>query len=324
MAPLVKHVLVAGKLHPLGRRILDAAHGVTVKYIDEISEASYAPFIEEADALLIRTQPMTAATVAMAQRLQIVSRHGVGYDAVDIEALNARGIPLAICGDVNSTSVAEQAAMMMLAASKLAIRADNAVRTGNWNWRNKLETQDVNGRNLLLIGFGRIGRRIASVVRGFGLQIRAYDPYLAKHGWPNSTIPPVATLDEGLAWADIISLSVPHSGEPLIGASEFRQMRDGVIVVNTARGGIVDESAMVAALQSGKVRAVGLDVFANEPVLLYEPLNQFDQAILSPHIAGLSAGAAERMAEAAARNILDFFANRLDHTLVVNREYLNG
>jgi D-3-phosphoglycerate dehydrogenase len=316
------HVLVAGPLHPSGRAVLDCAPSITVRYLDETSEASLAAHVAEADAVLLRTQPMSAATVAKAQRLRIVSRHGVGYDAVDVDALNAGGIALAICGDVNSTSVAEHACMLILAASKRAVQADRAVRTGPWEWRNRLQSQDLRGRNLLQVGYGRIGRHIAGMMAGFGLAIRAYDPFLPKHLWPDGPATPVSDLGQGLAWADVVSVSVPGAERPLIGRAELAAARDGVVIVNTARGGVVDEAALVEALASGKVAAAGLDVFETEPLPADHPLIRYDQVILSPHIAGLTEGAAERMAVGAAQNILDFFDGRIDTTLVVNREHL--
>ena len=315
------HVLVAGPLHPSGRAVLDCAPGITVRYLDETSEASLAAHVAEADAVLLRTQPMSAATVAQAPRLRIVSRHGVGYDAVDVEALTARGIALAVCGDVNSTSVAEHACMLILAAAKRALRADRAVRSGPWEWRNRLQSQDLRGRNLLQVGYGRIGRRIAGMMAGFGLSIRAHDPFLPEDRWPDGPAAPVPDLAEGLAWADIVSVSVPGGARPLIGRAELAAARDGVVIVNTARGGVVDEAALVEALASGKVGAAGLDVFETEPRPADHPLLGCDQGILSPHIAGLTEGAAERMAVGSARNILDFFDGRIDPALVVNPEH---
>lgn len=312
-------VLVAGKLHPVGRAVLDNVPDISVRYIDEISEDSYAPFIAEADALLIRTQPLSAATVALANRLKIVSRHGVGYDAVDVAALSARGIPLAVCGDVNSYSVAEHACMMILAAAKRALRGDSSVRKGPWGWRNSLESQDLRGRNLLILGYGRIGRHTAQMMAGFGMEIRAYDPWLAKQGWPDGPVADAGDLHDALAWADVVSISAPKGERPLIGAAELAAMKPGAILVNTARGGIVDEAALAQALASGQIAAAGLDVFEDEPPAPDHPLLQFDQLILSPHIAGVTEGAAERMAIGSARNIVDFLSGRIDPDLIVNR-----
>ncbi|MEG9862529.1 MAG: hydroxyacid dehydrogenase [Parvularculales bacterium] len=317
------HVLVTGLLHPSGCALLDAADEMTVTYIPDVSEESLAAEIGNAEAVLLRTQPMTESTVNKASRLRIVSRHGVGYDAVDVDALNARGIALAVCGDVNSTAVAEHAAMMILAATKRALRGDNATRTGSWDWRNNLESRDLRGQNLLVAGYGRIGRHIAAMMAGFGMAVRAYDPYLMKAGWPEGDVAGFETLEEGLGWADVISFSLPHKGKPLIGDDEIALMKDGAVLVNTARGGIIDEAALINALKNGKIGAAGLDVFKSEPLPEGHPFGAFDQVLLSPHIAGLTRESAERMAVSSAENILNFFAGTLDHALIVNREEID-
>lgn len=316
------NVIVAGKLHPSGRALLKSVSSLNIRFIDEISEESYAPFIHEADALLLRTQPMTLPTITAATNLKIVSRHGVGYDAVDLDALNERGIALAVCGDVNSYSVAEHACMMILAAFKRAIKGDSSVRCGPWGWRNSLESQDLRGRNLLIMGYGRIGRHTADMMRGFHMNIRAYDPFLKAQDWPAGDVEHVENLVDALAWADAITVSAPKSDKPMLAQAEFDKMKDGVIIVNTSRGGIVDEAALVWALRSGKVGAAGLDVFETEPLANSSPLKEFDQVILSPHIAGVTKGASERMAIGSAQNIIDFFDNMIDPSLVVNWQSL--
>ncbi|MFT8711395.1 MAG: 3-phosphoglycerate dehydrogenase, partial [Komagataeibacter rhaeticus] len=144
------HILIAGRLHPAGIALLDRTPGVTYDYVEDVSEASYAPLIARADALVLRTQPLSARTVEKADRLRIVSRHGVGYDAVDIHALDARGICLCIAGDVNSVSVAEHAMTLILACTKHLLAADHAVRDGQWAWRNRLMAGEVGGRRLLI------------------------------------------------------------------------------------------------------------------------------------------------------------------------------
>ena len=157
-----------------GREPIDAASAAGGQnYVEEISEPSYAPLIDKADALVIRTQPLTAATLAMAPRLKLVSRHGVGYDSVDVAALNARRIPLCIVGDVNSLSVAEHAMALILASAKRLLRADRAVRVGPWGWRNALEAGEISGRNLLILGYGRSGRHLARMAQGFAMPTRA-------------------------------------------------------------------------------------------------------------------------------------------------------
>lgn len=312
------HVLIAGKLHEAGLDLLKSAPGVTFDYVEEVSEESYAPLIEKAEGLVIRTQPLSAGTVARAQRLKIVSRHGVGYDAVHLPSLNERGIVLTIVGDVNSVSVAEQAMMMMLAAAKRTMAADRSVRERNWGWRNRLDAVELLGRNLLILGYGRIGRHLARMAAGFGMTIRAYDPFLEEQGWPVDGARPCRDLIEGLSWADVVSVHVPKAGDPLIGAQELAAMKPTAILVNTARGGVVDEAALVDALNAGGLAFAGLDVFEDEPPRADNPLFALDQVILSPHIAGLTAEAAQRMAISSVQNVLDFFEGGVDPTLVVN------
>ncbi|WP_431297917.1 hydroxyacid dehydrogenase [Tabrizicola sp. BL-A-41-H6] len=318
------HILIAGKLHPAGLALLDGTAGVTYTHVEEISEASYQTHLSRADGMVIRTQPMTAASVAKAERLQIVSRHGVGYDAVDVAALNARGIPLCIVGDVNSVSVAEHAMMQILACAKQLIRSDRAVRNGPWGWRNKLEQGEVSGKRLLIIGYGRIGRHLATMAAAFGMKISAHDPYLASKGWPEGNIACANDLAAALAEADFVSVHVPKAEKPVIGVPELALMKRGAIIVNTARGGIVDEAALADALRSGQIAAAALDVFDVEPPGPDHPLLGFDQVVLTPHTAGLTAEAAERMAVASVQNVLDFFAGRLDPALVVNAPATRG
>jgi D-3-phosphoglycerate dehydrogenase len=318
------HIVVAGKLHRSGIELLDASPDVTYDYVEDVSEPSYAPLIGGADGLVIRTQPLSASTIARGERLKIVSRHGVGYDAVDVSALNRRGIALAIVGDVNSVSVAEHAMMLLLATSKRLIRADRSVRDGEWGWRNRLEPGELAGKRLLILGFGRIGRHLARLAAAFGMDVRAYDPFLETQGWPQGPVAPVRDLQAGLAWADAVSVNVPKAERPVIGALELSAMKPTAVLVNTARGGVVDEAALIAALREGRIAAAGIDVFDDEPPAADHPLFGFDQVILTPHIAGLTTECGMRMAISSVQNVLDFFAGRIDPALVVNGTELNA
>lgn len=318
------HILVAGRLHPSGIALLTATPGVTFDHVHEVSEQSYAPLIARADALILRTQPLSAPTLALAPRLRIVSRHGVGYDAVDLPALTARGIPLTIVGDVNSISVAEHAMLLLLATAKRLTRADASVRARDWSWRNRLEPSELHGKNLLILGYGRIGQHLARMARGFGMVIHAHDPFLERRGWPEGDASPAPDLPAGLGWADYISVHAPKTDRPLLGAPEFARMKPTAILINTARGGTVDESALIAALRENRLAAAGLDVFDAEPPAPDNPLLGMDQVVLTPHIAGLTAECAERMAIASVRNVLDFFAGTLDPALVVNGDFTHA
>ncbi|MFN5998119.1 MAG: hydroxyacid dehydrogenase [Paracoccaceae bacterium] len=320
------HILVAGKLHPAGLDLLAGARqqGFTHDYVEEVSEPSYAGLIGGADALVIRTQPLSAATIARGERLRVVSRHGVGYDAVDLAALNARQIALTIIGDVNSVSVAEHAIMLMLAAAKRVNRADRAVREpGQWGWRNLLEAREISGKRLLILGYGRAGRKLARMAAGFEMDVRAHDPWLERIGWPAGDVHPTTDLQAALGWADFVSVHVPRGDRPALGPAELAAMKPGAVLVNTARGGVVDETALALALHDGRIGAAGLDVFEDEPPSPDAHLLALDQVVLSPHIAGLTLDCAERMAVASVQNVLDFFAGSLDRSLIVNADTLH-
>ena len=313
------HIVIGGQIHDSGIALLDAAEGFTHDHIREVSRESVLPRLAEADGLVLRTQPLTGADIQTATKLRIVSRHGVGYDAVDVAALSARGIALAIVDDVNSRSVAEQALMLMLAAAKQARVADTSVRGGGWHWRNQLAATELWRKRLVIIGYGRIGRRLAEMAAGLGMDVVAYDPFLNDSGWPAGPARPATDLRAALAEADVVSVHAPKGDRPLIGAAELAAMKPSAIVVNTSRGGAVVEAALAAALENNRLSGAGLDVFETEPPMEDNPLLGFDNVILSPHIAGLTAECGERMAVSCVRNVLDFFAGRIAPELVVNR-----
>jgi D-3-phosphoglycerate dehydrogenase len=313
------HILVAGKLHPAGIERLKQAQGFTFTLVEEVSVESYLPHLAEADAVVIRTQPMTAETIASAPNLKIVSRHGVGYDSVDVKALTSRGIPLCIVGDVNSRAVAEHTLMLMLAVARRAAAHDAASRNGNWNVRNRFETVELDGKTLLLVGYGRIGRRVGELARAFGMAVMAHDPFvnqdiLSKHG-----VRPADDLLKALGEADYVSLHMPgQASGAVIFEEELRAMKPSAILINAARGGLVDEQALDRALREGRLFGAGLDVLKDEPPAPDHPLLSNDRVLISPHTAGLTSECAARMAVASVQNVIDHFAGRLDPALVVN------
>ena len=312
------HVLIAGKIHPAGVDLIEQAPGYTHQYISAPEAEAYIAHVAEADAIIIRTQPLNAATVAQATKLKLVSRHGVGYDAVDTEALAARGIALCIVGDVNSSSVAEHTMLLLLAAARRLREGLQNPEPPNWQWRNRFATSELEGKNLLVLGYGRIGRRVAQLAAAFGMRVIVHDPYI------NSTKPQdfelIPELHQALSSADAVSVHVPaRAGDrPLLGAQELSRLRAGAIVVNSSRGDLIDETALAAALRSGHLAAAGLDVLTEEPPRPDNPLLAMANVVITPHAAGLTAECARRMAIAAAQNVLDFFANKLDPKLIVS------
>lgn len=313
------HVLIAGKIHDSGITVIRNAQGFTFDLVNEVTLESYAKLAPAADAILIRTQPLPAAVIDTATRLKIVSRHGVGYDAVDVAALNARRIPLAIVGDVNSRAVAEHTLMLMLAAARRTVAHDHAARNGNWNERNRFDARELDGKTLFVLGFGRIGRRVAHLARAFGMDVMAHDPFSAPQAFADAGVLPVADVMAGLARADVVTLHVPASPHgPVMAAAQFASMKRGSILINAARGDLVDEAALAAALASGHLRHAALDVLAKEPPPQDHPLLNNPAVTISPHNAGLTEECAARMAVSAAENIINHFAGSLAPTLVVN------
>jgi D-3-phosphoglycerate dehydrogenase len=313
------HVLVAGRIHDAGLALLRSAAGVTLEVVPEVTTESYAPLIDRADAVLIRTQPMPASVIERASRLQIVSRHGVGFDAIDVAALNRRNIPLAVIDDVNSTAVAEHAMTLILTVAKRTLAYDRRTKVGDWEFRNSLAAIELAEKSLLLVGFGRIGRRVAKLAAAFGMEVQAFDPFIPEAELRNYGVIPVRELHSGLKSADVISIHAPLAGSgPLIGPRELAAMKPTAILINTSRGGLVEEHSLAKALNEGRLLGAGLDVFADEPARPSNPLFASERVVVSPHAAALTREGSARMSASAARNILDFFVGKLNPALVVN------
>jgi len=318
------HVLVLGHIHESGLDILRGRADIRVELLAAPSEPEILRLAPPADAIIVRTTKLSAAAIDAAPKLKIVSRHGVGYDNVDMTALDRRGIPLALVGNVNALPVAEHTLFMMLALAKEAVAYDRAMRDGNWVRRDNFSATELHGKTLLLLGFGRIGREVARRAQVFGVTVLAYDPYVRIEAMLAARVQPVAKLADALGVADFISVHLPLSTETkgIIGAKELAAMKRTAIVISTARGGLVDEVALAHALQTRQIRAAGLDVFVDEPPAPDSPLLRLDNLLLSPHIAGLTAECAMRMAQVSARNALAGLDGTLDPDLVVNRHVL--
>ncbi len=317
-------ILVLQRIHEAGFDILRRRPDVTVEVLANPTEPEILALAPAADAIIIRTTKLTAAAIDAAPRLKIVSRHGVGYDNIDLGALDRRGIPLTLVGNVNALSVAEHALFMMLTLAKRGIAYDRAAREGNWKIRDSFSTTELCGKTLLVLGFGRIGREVARRAQAFGMTVLAYDPYVRDAALHAARVQPVTKLDDAYPEADFISVHLPLTAQTkgVIAAPQLAKMKKTAIVISTARGGLVDEAALIDALRSGQIRAAGLDVFVEEPPSPKDPLLQLDNVLLSPHSAGLTEECAIRMAEVSARNALAGIDGRLDPELVVNRQVL--
>ena len=316
-------VLVMQALPEAGMALFRARPDVDVEVVPEGSEADLLARIGEADGITLRVSPFTARIIDAASRLRIASRFGVGYDSVDVPALTRRGIPLAIAGEANSVSVAEHALFLMLALAKQCLGHDRSVRDDNWGWRAGLHGTDLWTKTVLILGYGRIGRRTARRCLAFDMNTLVYDPYVDQDMIARDGAKPVADFRAVLSEVDFVTVHTPKTPETtgIIGRDELAAMKPTAFVINTARGGIVDEAALYDALKAGRIRGAGLDVFDLEPPGEH-PLFALDNVILSPHIAGVTKEAGDRMAIAAAQNVLDAFDGRLNPDNVVNKEVL--
>ena len=312
--------MVVGRVKPEGIAILQARDGLTVRVVEESDPAAILAAAAGATAILVRTAPIGADVIAAASGLRIVSRHGVGYDNVDVPALNARRIPLAIAANANKVSVAEHTMAMLLTLAKACLRHDAAVRSGNWSIRNQFLAFELLGKRLLLVGFGQVGREVAKRALAFGMTVAVHDPYVDAATLEEFGCSAALDLDRALADADAVSLHLPlnETTRHIIDARRLALMRRSAILVNTARGGLIDERALADALGTGQLRGAGIDVFADEPPRPDNPLLASVNVLLSPHNAGVTDESMVRMATEAATNILDALDGHLDPGVIVN------
>ena len=317
-------VLIIQPFHEDGMKLFEARPDVAYEVVDG-ALAELAEKIADADGVTIRTTPLPAEVLNRAARLKVVSRHGVGYDNIDVDALIRRGIPLAIAADANATAVAEHTLYFMLALAKQGLRYDRATRAGGWAVRNSLEAVDLLGRRVLVMGFGRIGREVARRCAAFGMAVMVYDPYVQANVIEAAgDYRSVPDFEAALPETDVLTVHMPLGADSrgLIGAAELAALPAHAFVINAARGGIIDETALHDALTSGRIAGAGLDVFDREPPPEDHPLFALQNVILTPHSAGLSKEAAIRMAISTARNVLAGIDGKLDPSMVVNREVL--
>jgi D-3-phosphoglycerate dehydrogenase len=256
--------------------------------------------------------------------MRVVTRIGVGFDAVDVPALSKRKVPLMTAGTANSPSVAEQAMFMMLTLAKRASEMDNIVKGNKWAARLGALPYDLFGKTVLIVGFGRIGTRTAKRCLAMEMNVLIYDPYKAAADIKAAGCEPVADLDAALPRADFVSIHCPKNPETvgMFSAARIKLLKPTAYLVNTARGGIVDEKALHQALVTGKLAGAGLDVFEQEPPPASNPLLSLHNVITAPHVAGVTVEAVDRMSEQTARNILSALDGSPIRANVINPDVL--
>ena len=258
------------------------------------------------------------------QDMRVVTRIGVGYDAVDVPALSRRKVPLMVAGTANSPSVAEQALFMMLTLAKRAVEMHSLVRDDKWAARLGMLPYDLFGKTVLIVGFGRIGTRTAKRCLAMEMNVQVYDPYKPAAEIKAAGCEPVSDLDAALPHADFLSIHCPKTPETvgMFNAARLNLMKPTAYLINTARGGIVVESALYDALVSGRLAGAGLDVFEQEPPPSGHSLFALPNVIMAPHVAGVTREAVDRMSVQTARNILSALDGEPIRQNVINQDVL--
>jgi D-3-phosphoglycerate dehydrogenase len=265
-----------------------------------------------------------AEELAAGPSLKVVARHGVGYDTVDVPALTAAAVPLMVTGPVNAVTVAEFAMGMMFALLKRSGRQDSMVREGRWAERLVALPIELAGRALLIVGFGAIGRRLASRCLALEMRVLVHDAFVTEAQISALGCVPAPDLAAAVCEADIVSIHCPKTPETtgLFGKALLARMKPSAVLINTSRGGIVDEAALAAALASSGIAGAGLDVFDSEPLAAGSPLLTAPNLLLAPHVAGLSAESMVRMGVVTVDNILSVLDGHPLTDNVVNKSVL--
>lgn len=303
----VAKIFVADDVSESGLEPLRAA-GFEVEKRTGLSPADLQSVITEYDGLIVRSETKVRADLMEgAPKLRVIGRAGVGVDNIDVPAATTHGIVVMNAPDGNTITTAEHTIALLVALARNVAQANSSVKAAKWE-RKKFIGAELRAKTLGVIGFGRIGRAVAERAAGLGMKVLAHDPFIAVQRAGETEVEAVS-LEELLARADFVTIHTPLTNETrgLINAEAFAKMKDGARVINCARGGLVDEAALHAAIMSGKIAGAALDVFETEPPPPDHPLLQLDQVIVTPHLGASTAEAQEAVAFTVAEQMRDYF-----------------
>ncbi len=314
-----KKILVIQNIHQEGIKLLEDNSSYEFEIFDEINE-DLKQKIVDCDAISIRTAKLSNEIISSAKKLQVISRHGVGYDNIDLKSTKEIGATLTITTKANAVAVAEHVMFMLLNISKRKDMYDQSVKLGKFNNRNKLpKTIELWGKNILIAGFGRIGQALIKRCLGFEMNVFVYDPYINDEKIKSLGGKKVNDIKEAVKEMDAISLHMPLNDETknIINYDLLRSMKTNCIVINAARGGIINEVDLDKALKENLIFGAGLDVFDTEPPKSDNPLLKNDKVFLSPHTAAFTEECMIRMGKETIQNIIDFFDKKLDKSKII-------
>lgn len=300
-------ILACDGIHADGLTLFRDA-GWSVETCDPVKDPqALAAKLDGVDALLVRSATsVSAEAIAHAANLKVIGRAGAGVDTIDVEAATARGVAVMNAPDGNTLAAAEHAISLLFALARHIPKADAGMKTGQWP-KAGLVGFELEGKKLGVIGLGRIGATVARKAVGIGMEVAAYDPFLPAAAAGRTGVP-MKTLDELLAWADIVTLHVPRTKETtnLIGEAQMLRMKKGAYLINAARGGLVDEDALLRLLDQGHLAGAALDTFVTEPLPADSPLRANPRLILTPHLGASTSEAQQAVSTILARQIIDF------------------
>ncbi len=317
-------IVLCRPLHASGMALLEARHDVTFRTLNRPSPKELADAIPGAHAVLVGLEKVDEALLNVAPDLRIVSRFGVGYDTVDIPACTRHGVVVGVTNGANDLSVAEHTMMLLLAVARRTIEMDASVRAGKWMLREGRPMGDLSGRTILVVGYGRIGTRVARLCAAFGMNVMVCDPAFPVPRIAADGYTPVTDIAAALPQVDVLTLHCPLGEDTrhMVNREMLSLMKPTAWVINAARGPLVDEAALTEALSTRKLEAAGLDVQLREPPDPANPLLKLPNVVLSPHNAAAPLECNEKMSVRAAKNMLELFDGVLDPGYVVNPEAL--
>ena len=318
-------IAIVDKLHIDGIKLLEKNPNFDYEIIEDLSKKNLISKLPAFDGITLRRGKIDKEILEKCKNLKVISRHGVGYDNVDIKCLKEKNIKLLITSTTTSTSPAEHIMFMILNISKGKDLFDKTVRNGEWRNVSIMKLQnnknfELFNKKILIVGFGRIGRKLIKRCLGFDMRVSVYDPYVNQNIIESFGGIKINTLEEGLKETDILSLSVPLTKEThhMINLSTIRLMKKSAIIINTSRGSVINEIDLNKALDEELIYGAGLDVFEKEPPDSNNPLLKNKKILLSPHSATFTKECTSNMAIQTAQNIIDFFENKLNKLMVVN------
>ena len=313
----MKKILIIQPIHQEGIKLLQNNSEYEFEVVENIEINFLKNKIKNCDGVSIRTAKLSGEIIEAANNLKIISRHGVGYDNIDLKVSKQKNITLAITATANAVAVAEHVMFMILNISKRGNMYDDTVKSGKFNERNKLpKTVELWNKNILIAGFGRIGQALIKRCLGFEMNVFVYDPYVSKEFIEKEGGTKVEDLSEASKDMDAISLHIPLNNETknIVNYELLKSMKKNCIIINAARGGIVNEVDLDRALNEDLIFGAGLDVFETEPPIENNPLLQNKKVFLSPHTAAFTEECMTRMGKETVQNIFDFFDGNLENS----------